>query len=228
MNLYKGDFSIRRSQLAILCSSCFLCLVVLDLPAYSASVNGSIGNEVRLLFATELTSLHLTGDPFLLPLARDPGNTLGDSVEGYGLVRSRVDITLSSQRQSNPGQDSLGQMLACLFCEFPQPGAPPTPLTPSLISNLHGQQFFVNSFFDVFFDITVTDIDDRAGRHFAGMGDGASLPLPDNGPARMLSSYRAQFHEDAPNFGLVPPAEESPYMGHFNFEIPLERTPLET
>ena len=50
-------------------------------------------------------------------------------------------------------------------------------LNPPAINpdELDGEQFFVDSFFDVFFDITVTDVDDRFGWDYAGQPDGASL-----------------------------------------------------
>jgi hypothetical protein len=86
---------------------------------------------------------------------------------------------------------------------------------------LNGRPFFVDSFFDVFFDITVTDVDDRSGRNFAGMPHGAIVFLHDNGPANMQSFYQAIFDKNAPNFGLVPPPEVSPYVGHFDIEVPL-------
>jgi hypothetical protein len=88
---------------------------------------------------------------------------------------------------------------------------------------LDGQPFFVQSFFDVFFDITVTDVDSRSGRDYAGQPDGASFLLPDNGPANLqnFSELPIFFDKDAPNFGLIPPPESAPYIGHFNIEIPL-------
>ena len=75
--------------------------------------------------------------------------------------------------------------------------------------------------FDVFFDITVTDVDPRSGRDFAGQPDGVSIALLNNGPAHMTSAYQVVFDKDAPNFGLIPPPETAPYIGHFNIEIPL-------
>ena len=139
-----------------------------------------------------------------------------------------VSITLSSQRDPNPGPPSTGKACAtndsgdpdgtqgkCLF------GAPPPEDSPIDPAELDGQTFVVESFFDVFFDITVTDVDPRPGRNFAGQPDGASFLLPDNGPANMLAFYSAVFDAGAPNFGLIPPPEVSPYIGHFAIEIPL-------
>lgn len=79
----------------------------------------------------------------------------------------------------------------------------------------------MDSFFDVFFDITVTDVDSRPGRDYAGQPDGASFSLLDNGPASMRSFHSAIFDKNAPNFGLLPPPEADPYIGHFEIEIPL-------
>ena len=165
-------------------------------------------------FDTELTSLNLSGGPFPIPLASDPANLLGDSVSGYGFVDSLVTITLSSQRGTNPGPRSTGKAIAFTPTELPVGSS----INPD---ELDGEQFFVDSFFDVFFDIMVTDVDPRAGRDFAGQLDGATVFLPDNGPASMQSFYSAIFDKDAPNFGLIPPPEADPYIGHFSIEIPL-------
>jgi hypothetical protein len=192
------------------------------------------GGFVVLEFDTSLESLNLSGGPYPMPLASDPGNLLGDSVDGFGFVDSVVTLTLSSQRPVDPGPDSLGTACAFFFgdsdgeaslrvaqgCGFDEGpgGGDPQPINPS---ELDGHVFFVDSFFDVFFDITVTDVDSRPGRDFAGQSDGAAILLTDNGPANMQSSYSAIFDAGAPNFGLVPPPQVSPYIGHFLIEIPL-------
>lgn len=179
------------------------------------------GGFVQIEFDTTLESLNLSGGPYPMPLASDPGNVLGDSVEGYGFVDSEVTITLSSQRPVDPGPASTGQAIASLG-ETPSINAARSsggdPINPD---ELDGEQFFVDSFFDVFFDITVTDVDPRPGRDFAGFPDGASIPLQDNGPAFLQSRYDAIFDKDAPNFGLIPPPQVAPYIGHFDIEIPL-------
>ncbi len=169
-----------------------------------------------ITFQTELSSMNLSGSPFLVPLASDPGNTLGDSVGGYGFVNSLVSMTLSSQRAVNPGPSSTGMALAFLpGSELSQQVGPIDPAA------LDGQSFSVDSFFDVFFDIAFTDIDGRAGRDYAGQADGTSLVFPDNGPAHWQSSYVAVFDKDAPDFGLFPPPEANPYIGSSLIEIPL-------
>ena len=173
-----------------------------------------------LEFDTELVSLNLMGGPFGIPLASDPGNDLGDSVDGWGFVMSQVAVTLSSQRPANPGPRSYGKAFAF-------PGGPAAegghgqgqpPIDPA---DWDGEEFFIESFFDVFFDITVTDVDDRPGRDYMGLSDGIALQVYDVGPADMGSYYTTIFDKDAPNFGLIPPPEEEPYIGHFLIEIPL-------
>jgi hypothetical protein len=183
-----------------------------------------VADPVVIHFDTELLSLDLTGGPILLPLASDPANLLGDSTEGYGWVLSSISISLSSQRDP-AGPSSPGE--ACAFLEFGVEsggGGCEGPLPPIDPNALHGKQFYVQSFFDVFFDITVTDVDSRAGRDYGGMLDGASITLTDNNDPLnpMQTNYNAIFDKNAPNFGLVPPPiGASPYVGHFKIEIPL-------
>jgi len=66
----------------------------------------------NITFETELTSMNFSGGPLAVPLASDPGNLLGDSVDGYGWVDSLVTMTLSSQRAVNPGPFSTGEAWA--------------------------------------------------------------------------------------------------------------------
>lgn len=172
---------------------------------------------IQLVFETELLSMQLVGGPFAMPLASDPQNTLDGSVDGFGLVQSQITISLSSQRTGNPGPASVGQAVAS------QGGVilDPFPLAPFNPSALEGQPFLVNSFFDIFFDITMTDVDDRSGRDFAGQNDGGTITLLDIGAARVQTSHNAIFDKIAPNFGLLPPPETNRYSGQFNIEVPL-------
>jgi hypothetical protein len=180
------------------------------------------GGFITLEFETELTSLNLTGGPYPMPLG-----------PGWTPVQSEVSITLSSQRDVAPGPPSLGT--ACAFprgIEVASAAAAgegqcyggDQPVDPNEWDN---HEFVVDSFFDVFFDITVTDVD--PGNNFAGAPDGASIQLNDNGlpdGAPMQSFYTAIFDKDAPNFGLIPPPPEasSPYIGHFLIEGLASRT----
>jgi hypothetical protein len=179
----------------------------------------------QIVFDTELTSLNLTGGPVGLPLASDPGNALGDSIDGFGFVDSTVQITLSSQRPVNPGPRSLGA--TCAFPGSPASagagvgtqcggGDDPPPIDPIEYDE---EQFFVQSFFDVFFDVTVTDVDARPGRDYAS--GTPVLQITDIGPADMQNFYTAIFEAEEPNFDLIPPPEVAPYIGHFNIVIDL-------
>lgn len=180
------------------------------------------GGEIK--FETSLESLNLTGGPYPISLASDPTNALGDSVDGYGFVDSEVTLTLSSQRTVDPGPATLGE--ACAFPDvLPLSSQDPAALVGNLDpidpEQLDGQLFFVDSFFDVFFDITVTDVDSRPGRDYAGQADGASIQLINNGPTNIQSFYQMTFDKDAPNFGLFPPPQHAPFIGFFAVEIPL-------
>jgi len=179
---------------------------------------GAPAQATEIQFDTELLSMDLSGGPFPMPLANDPNNFLGDSVEGYGFVDSQVTITLSSQRVTDPGPRSGGRRSAFVL---PEGDAGVGDLKIIDPERLDGQQFFVDSFFDVFFDITVTDVDTRPGRDFAGQPDGTTIALLDNGPAAISAQYTAIFDKDAPTFGLFPPPEADPWVGYFQIEIPL-------
>jgi len=70
-------------------------------------------------------------------------------------VDSNISIRLSSQRDP-PGQNTLGQSLARLPSDtstWLPPWDPQPPLPTIDPVQLDGQQFFVESFFDVFFDV---------------------------------------------------------------------------
>lgn len=82
-----------------------------------------------------------------------------------------------------------------------------------------GGPYDVQSFFDVFFDITFTDTDPAV--NFFGLGDGASLSFTSVGPAHLENAYVATFDQNAPSYGLFPPPEASPYSGSFDLVIPL-------
>jgi hypothetical protein len=218
ITLALGSASARRT---IPCLAAAFVLI-----AVKATVAQLPGGGPQLEWDTELTSLNLTTPaPVPIPLASDPGNALGDSISGYGFVDSQVTVTLSSQRPISPGPPSLGQ--ACASAgggstgQACFPTGNPQPINPN---ELDGEQMTVSSFFDVFFDITVTDIDARPGRDYAGQLPGASFVLQnisDAGNRDMISNYQVVFDADAPNFGLLPPPETFPYIGHFNIEIPL-------
>jgi hypothetical protein len=95
--------------------------------------------------------------------------------------------------------------------------SPSIPNTPPAI----GEQFLVQSFFDVFFDLSVTDVDPAANFGFGGAIDGQTMSFPAVGPGRLDNFFVAFADPAAPNFGLFPPPESAPYIGFFDIEIPL-------
>ena len=108
-------------------------------------------------------------------------------------MNSNVLLTLSSQRPISPGPRSLGQ--ACAFPGSPAGtgagvgggcgGGDPPPIDPS---EFDGESFFVQSFFDVFFDVTVTDVDPRPGRNYVGAFP--AIQIQNIGPANMQNFHR--------------------------------------
>ena len=180
-----------------------------------------VGGPFRIEFDSEWVQLNLSDGPFPVPLASDPANNLGDSTDGYGWVNSDVSLTLSSQR-ATPGQASLGEIVALQNPQVSGSGST-TGVELAVIDPdvLHGETFYVESFFDVYFDITFTDVDVRPGRDYLGQPHGSSIVLLDNGPTRASAAYTTVFDKDAPNYGLFVPADADPWMGFVGVEIPL-------
>lgn len=170
-----------------------VCLAAGWLPASLAQAEFPVQFE----WDTELTSMDLNGQA-LMPLG-----------PGWAPILTKIHIgesaALASKGKAYAGQFAQNEVFAL--------GAPAGAPQP-------GEQFFVQSFFDVFFDITITDVDPSVN-FGGGPTDGLSLTYPNNGPARIESFYFAQADPAAPNFGLIPPPESAPYIGHFNIQIPL-------
>ena len=204
--------------------------VAVALAVLALVVAPGMAAQAGIQFTTALTEVNFTGGPYEIPLATDPQNALAGSIQGFGFVKSNVTLTLSSQRSPDPGPPSTGQTWAYLG----DPAGPqlngvvidPLPLPMIDPQQLDGQTFFVDSFFDVYFDITVTDVDPRPGRDYSGMPDGASLTLQDNGPTRMQVFYDAVFDKDAHNYGLLPPPENMPYVSTTQSQPPVLVIPL--
>jgi hypothetical protein len=94
-----------------------------------------------------------------------------------------------------------------------------TPSAGQAYALMSGSQYSVQSFFDVFFDITFTDVDPLV--NFGGnFQDGAVLRFGNIGPGSLISTYPAIADPNLPNQGLFPPPEFAPYIGFFTVEIP--------
>jgi len=83
-----------------------------------------------------------------------------------------------------------------------------------------GDQYFVESLFDLYFDLRITDVD-PAVNFGGGPTDGLSLGFPSTGPAHFQNFYLALSDPQLPNFGLIPPPQAAPSIGGFNIEIPV-------
>ena len=160
----------------------------------------------------ELVQMHLvSASPIPIPLASDPRNLLQFSTDGYGFVDSVIEIKLSSLRAS-PGPQSLGSMQLKLVNPIPHPG-------PNEVSS--GDIFQVDSFFDVFYDITITDVDTREGRDFVNQPPGASVVLQNLGPVRLSAHYPCSAVVSLPVMGCLPQLANELFVGNLPLSIPL-------
>lgn len=204
-------------------ASLVICAMAFGIAGYTAPVYGQPAPAV-IYFETELSEMSLTGGPTPLPFASDPTGLLTDAdggpatENGWGFVNTEVAVTLSSDRNINPGPLSVGEIWAFQGDSPAGPGDPNN-LPPIDPDALHGETFWVDSFFDVFFDITVADVDDRPGRDFfLGLTE---VSLEDLGPVPVGVTYLATFDKDAPDFGLFPPAIGLDFSWQGLIEIPL-------
>lgn len=85
--------------------------------------------------------------------------------------------------------------------------------------DLGGGEYYVESFFDVYFDLSLTDVD--PAKTFPGGTDDQTWWLGGNGPARFTSRYSLAADALAPHLGLLPPPEAAPWVGLEGFGIPL-------
>lgn len=83
-----------------------------------------------------------------------------------------------------------------------------------------GNPVQVSSFFDVFFDLGLTDKDPLV--NFGGViVDGMTMTFPNNGPSNLAGFFSAALDPGVPGFGLFPPSEAFPMIGFFTEEVPL-------
>lgn len=163
-------------------------------------------------FETELLSMSLMGSG-QLPLGT-----------GYELVNSEIKINES------PTIQSKGTAFISTGRNFP---AGITATGGGIIGDpstvMQGDPLFVDSFFNVFFDVTVTDIDPNT--NFGG-GLPSMLMATGLGPANMsFVPKRDPMTEQPipnctadlsrPNFGCLPPPAGEVYLGHFDVVLTL-------
>ena len=189
----------------------FSVLLLAPSSVFGASSVGILDTEAKSTpVQTEMVSMQLSGGaPVELPLASDPGNALGDSIDGYGFVLSEVRVRMSA---GDPGPEYRVQ--------FPnQPMPPPVPTTIT-----DGEPaVYVESFFDVFFEIEVTDVDTRPGRDYAGQPDGATIILNPIAPAARLNMNSPTFLTDVSEHlaGGIPALGGAVFSGPATLDFPL-------
>ncbi len=181
-------------------------------PAFAVFVNPNIAIPTELLsFGPD----GINGNVFL-PLT-GAGTTSTEvsapaaTVDGYGWVKSNISIGLSTTTPST-GQahlsvpydfgDSVAAAASTRIC-----------IAGGMAGNVNtGDTVCVASFFDVFYDVTITDIDSSAG--FFDGGGPQELGALDLGPINMQFSGECIADTSIPNLGCLPPVG-SPYIGHF-------------
>ena len=160
----------------------------------SCAGSGGCGVFRQLDYNTQLTDMNMTLDHFVMPV-------------GPSFNPVEVKLTLGL----NPNMPSLGHATATGGATGPNGD----------IAN--GDQFFVDSFFDVFFDVGLTNEDTNGGLIFGdpNLGLGASIHLDPPFSAHMDNQYFKSADTSLPDYGFIPPPAGSPYIGHLNVMIPL-------
>jgi len=150
------------------------------------------GTPVQLNYATQLTNMDMTVSGLVIP-------------GGPNFAPVTVNMVVGL----NPNQASLGHATATGLASGPG-GTVAT-----------GDQFFVDSFFDVFFDISLTPTNTSNGLLFGTFGVGQTASLEPPFSAHMENQYTVTANTALPQDGLVPPPAGAPYIGHLNVAIPL-------
>jgi hypothetical protein len=194
-----------------LCLAGSLLLAAAAQPAYAVFVDPNIPIPTQLLsFGPD----GINGDVFL-PLTDAAGNSteagVPAPVDGYGWVKSNIRIDLAAAPASTgnaylsvpydfglPGDGTGDGNLRCI-----EGG------TPGDVST--GDDVCVDSFFDVYFDVTITDIDTTVD-YFGGSGP-PSL-AGGGGPMTMQFIGLCEADTGEENLGCLPPVG-FPYIGHF-------------
>lgn len=203
-----------------LCLGLILLVAASTNPAFAVFIDPSIPIPAQLLNFGPIQ-----GDVFLPLTNAATSSTLSGApaatADGYGWVNSNISLTLSSQRQP-AGPASTGQAYLGVPFSFPTLSTAAVPLCGdggSGAGNVNnGDTVCVNSFFDVWFDVKITDIDATAG-FFGGFGP-SSLTVIDLGPAKLQQRGECIADTSKANLGCLPPVGNS-YIGHFLVVLPL-------
>lgn len=182
------------------------------------------------LITTQLLTFGLTADVFLPLTDAATTSTLSGAPPatadpfGYGWVDTRVTLTLSTT--ASTGQASLGvpynfpTVNAGIATSAVAGGDGPSCFNgPGTAGNVvTGDTVCVSSFFNVYFDVNLTNIDTTTG--FFGGGGPAVLTATNLGPAHMQQNSTCIADTSKVNLGCLP-AVGSAYIGHFKVNLPL-------
>ncbi len=144
-----------------------LCLAAAILIVFTASTRASV---LTINITTEIFQMDLHGTG-AIPLASDPSNLLGDSIDGFGFVNADVHVTESASLTS------MGT-------------------TSVVVDSANPLTAVVNSSFELFLDLEFTDVDDRLGRDFATSNP---LVLTATTPLTMTATSTLSFDISDPN-----------------------------
>lgn len=159
------------------------------LPATSARAFIDEGPLPDLGFATELEDMELTAE-LLMPLTGGGLNNGTPEDPSYGNMRVKLTITESLSALS------LGSVSAW---------------------DLGDGYWQVDSFFDVFVDIELADIDDV----YDFSNDAPMIQLLGVHAGTISTNFFTYWDPNLPNGGLFPPPETSPYTLDAPFQVPL-------
>jgi len=201
-----------RNVLRLLAVPGVVSLALASAPAQATFIDPSISIPTQLL---SFGPGGINGDVFLPLTHSSTTSTLAGApavtVDGYGWVKSNISIGLSSSTPST-GQAYLG--LPYQFGGNGAAGAAQGCIDGHGMAGdaSTGDTVCVSSFFDVFYDVTITDIDGSAG-YFDGAGP-AAMGAAGLGPINMQFNGDCVADTSQPNLGCLPPVG-SPYIGHF-------------
>lgn len=204
------NFPLRRPARLALAA---LALSALAQPAQAVFVDPNIA------IPTQLLSFGPIQGTTFLPLTNAATNSTASgapaAVDGYGWVDTNIAISLSTTAPST------GEARFSVPFSFP-----PAAGVAGCLDGAQGQAGNVNtgdtvcvsSFFDVHFDVTLTDVDSTTG-FFGGLGPTA-LSATGLGPAHVQLNTECIADTSQPNLGCLPPTG-SAYIGHFRVVLPL-------
>ena len=175
---------------------------------------------------TQLLTFGLAADVFLPLTSAATTSTLTGApaaVDGYGWVDTHISLSLSTTTPST-GQASLGVPYNfgtsgnAAGASSAVGGGPVCDGHGTAGNVVNGDTVCVSSFFNIYFDISLANIDTSTG--FFGGGGPSVLTATGLGPATMQQNSTCIADTSKVNLGCLPPTG-SAYIGHFKVNLPL-------